>query len=96
MELDPIKAFVTEKCDGWVICVDVCPFKAIKPEEKVEKDMKYKTISIDTALCKGCGLCVASCPKEGIEVQGFTMGQLKSQIHAALIAIDSSNEKNFA
>lgn len=84
MELDAIKSFVTEKCDGCMLCLDVCPFKAIKAEEISVKGEKHKIIRIDNALCKGCGLCVATCPKEGIEVSGFTLEQLKSQIHAAL------------
>jgi heterodisulfide reductase subunit A2 len=30
MQLDPIKSFVTEACDGCALCLDVCPYKAIR------------------------------------------------------------------
>ncbi len=91
MQLDAIKSFVTEKCDGCALCVDVCPFKAIKFEEIGDNRDKHKIITVDNALCKGCGLCVATCPKGGIEVHGFTLEQLKSQVHAALNTTEALN-----
>ena len=41
-------------------------------------------MATDNALCKGCGLCEATCPKGGIFVHGFTLEQLKVQVDAAL------------
>jgi heterodisulfide reductase subunit A len=38
----------------------------------------------DNILCKGCGLCAATCPKGGIVVLGFTRQQLEAQVDAAL------------
>ena len=34
--------------------------------------------------CKGCGSCMATCPKQGIYVAGFTPEQLGAQVEAAL------------
>lgn len=87
MELDAIKSFVTEKCDGCALCLDVCPYRAIKLEEYQRDGATHKRIVTDNALCKGCGLCQATCPKEGVYVHGFTLGQLKAQVHSALEAI---------
>ena len=32
MQLDAIKSFVTEQCDGCALCLDVCPYRAIRLE----------------------------------------------------------------
>jgi heterodisulfide reductase subunit A len=85
MDLDGIKSHVTENCDGCALCLDVCPFKAIKLESYAGTDGRgHKRIVTDKALCKGCGLCAATCPKAGVIVQGFTLEQLKAQVAAAL------------
>lgn len=82
---EAIKAFVTQKCDGCALCVDVCPFHAISifNDPKQEFHAKARVVT-DPALCQGCGLCAATCPKEGIVVHGFTMEQLKAQVRAAI------------
>jgi heterodisulfide reductase subunit A len=85
MELDAIKSFVTGKCDGCALCLDVCPYNAISlVETQDEAGRTVKRIQTDKALCKGCGLCSATCPKEGVMVHGFTMDQLKAQVQAAI------------
>jgi heterodisulfide reductase subunit A len=43
-----------------------------------------RRVVTDSALCKGCGICEATCPKGGIVVHGFTPDQLKVQVEAAL------------
>ncbi len=87
MQLDAIKSFVTEKCDGCALCLDVCPYRALKLEEYDGEDGRaHRRVITDKALCKGCGLCEATCPKGGIFVHGFTLEQLKDQVTAALAA----------
>ena len=87
MQLDAIKSFVTEKCDGCALCLDVCPYRALKLEEYDGEDGRtHRRVITDKALCKGCGLCEATCPKGGIYVHGFTLEQLKDQVTAALAA----------
>ncbi len=82
--LDPIKSFVTEKCDGCAVCLDVCPYNALSLEEVSVNGASHKTIQSDSALCMGCGICSASCPKGGINIHGFTGEQLIAQVDAAL------------
>ncbi len=84
MELDAVKAYVTENCDGCALCLDVCPYQAIRLEQIDEDGQKATRVVADTAICKGCGLCEAVCPKSGIYVHGFTLDQLEAQVDAAL------------
>jgi len=86
MSLDAVKSFVTEKCDGCALCVDVCPYRAIRLMEVSSNGSKHKRIEVQTSLCKGCGLCEATCPKGGVDVLGFTLEQLRAQVDAVLEA----------
>ncbi|MEJ2155581.1 MAG: FAD-dependent oxidoreductase, partial [Desulfobacteraceae bacterium] len=84
MQLDAIKSFVTDRCDGCALCLDVCPFMAISLTEVSENGQTVKKISTEKALCKGCGMCAATCPKNGVSVHSFTTEQLRAQVYAAL------------
>ena len=89
MSLDAIKSYPTEKCDGCALCVDVCPYMAIKVEEYRDNGQVHRRIVTDKALCKGCGLCAATCPKDGVEVHGFTMAQLQAQVDAVVAGLEN-------
>jgi NAD-dependent dihydropyrimidine dehydrogenase PreA subunit len=43
-----------------------------------------KTVEVNEIICKGCGSCMATCPKQGIYVAGFSLEQLEAQVDAAL------------
>ena len=88
MQLDAIKSQVTEKCDGCALCLDVCPYKALKLEEYRDNGHAHRRIVSDKALCKGCGLCEATCPKEGVTIHHFTMDQLKAQVDAVIESLN--------
>lgn len=87
MQLDAVKAYVTEQCDGCALCLDVCPYKALTLETYRSNGRSAKRISVDAAVCKGCGSCQATCAKEGVLVHGFTLGQLKAQADVVLAAL---------
>jgi heterodisulfide reductase subunit A len=53
----------------------VCPYKAINKNEEDE-------IIITQVLCKGCGVCGATCPNEAIVIRHFTNDQILAEIHA--------------
>ena len=57
------------------MCTTVCPYKAINKNEEDE-------IVITQVLCKGCGVCGATCPNEAIIIRHFTNEQILSEIHA--------------
>jgi heterodisulfide reductase subunit A len=43
-----------------------------------------KTVESDPAKCRGCGVCMATCPKLGIFVRNFKPDQISAMINAAL------------
>ncbi len=88
MQLDAVKSQVTEKCDGCALCLDVCPYQALKLEEYRDNGRAHRRVVTDKALCKGCGLCEATCPKEGVTVHHFTMDQLKAQVDAVIESLN--------
>ncbi len=57
MKIEVIKG----KCTGCGLCVDACPFGAIKIIDKLA--------IIDRQVCNFCGACVDACPSEAILLQ---------------------------
>jgi len=57
------KAVVDESlCIGCNTCVAVCPFGAIKKDEK-------EIARVNEDLCKGCGICATRCPERAITMK---------------------------
>ncbi|MDR0677661.1 MAG: 4Fe-4S binding protein [Holosporaceae bacterium] len=48
-----------EKCKRCLVCVGVCPVKAIS--------IKGENAEIDKDICIGCGCCASSCPNSAID-----------------------------
>jgi heterodisulfide reductase subunit A len=85
LELESITSRpLDDNCDGCAFCVDACPFHAISLLEYMRDGNVKKTVEVNQVLCKGCGSCMATCPKKGIYVAGFTLEQLGAQVDAAL------------
>ena len=63
-------------CTGCGMCVDVCPYEAIKLEEEKAK--------VNEVLCEGCGTCSATCLRAAINVKNVTPLQINQMIKAAL------------
>ncbi|MGD6933595.1 MAG: hydrogenase iron-sulfur subunit [Candidatus Bathyarchaeia archaeon] len=77
-KIEPIISKIDEsKCTSCGVCVDKCPYGAIKLE-------KGKKATVITASCHGCGTCVAECPQHAITQMHFTDAQIMEQIRAAL------------
>ena len=47
-------------------------------------DEKSGKAEIQATLCKGCGLCVASCRSGAIHLKGFDTGQIMAQLTTCL------------
>ena len=63
-----------DKCTGCGMCVEVCPYKAIR------KDEETGTIRIIEASCVGCGTCAAECRFGAIKMRHFSDEQIYAQI----------------
>ncbi len=81
IEIEPLFAQIMEDyCAKCRTCESLCTYKAIKYNE----DNKME---VDIALCKGCGVCGASCPSGAIKSNHFTNKQIRMQIMALTEAI---------
>ena len=75
---DADKAVVDEAlCVGCNVCAIVCPFNAIKKDER-------GIATVDEDLCKGCGICCSSCPEKAISMRQFTDAQIITEVAKAL------------
>jgi len=64
-----------DKCTGCEVCITICPYKAINKDENDD-------IIITQVLCKGCGVCGATCTSHAIVIRHFTDEQILSEIEA--------------
>jgi heterodisulfide reductase subunit A len=79
-----ISEVIDENCDGCAYCIDPCPYSALTLIEYMYKGDIKKTVERDAALCKGCGVCMATCPKQGVFIRGFKLEQIGAMVNAAL------------
>ncbi len=63
-------------CTGCEMCVDACPYDAIRLENG-------KAV-VNDVLCEGCGTCSATCVRAAIEVKNATPLQMQEMIGAVL------------
>jgi heterodisulfide reductase subunit A-like polyferredoxin len=68
----------TDYCVKCLTCVRSCPFSV--PAFNSEKGV----IEIDEALCHGCGVCTAVCPRETIQLSFYEDDQITCKIDALL------------
>ncbi len=81
-KIEPIVAVVdSAKCRNTKvkcgICAQRCPYGSIRAESG-------KAAEVVSAMCHGCGTCVAECPADAIQQMHFTDAQVMAQIRAAL------------
>jgi heterodisulfide reductase subunit A-like polyferredoxin len=79
IKLSAITAKVdTDTCVKCLTCVRCCPF------EVPVFNTAEKLIEIDEALCRGCGVCTAVCPRHLIHLSYYEDDQIMSKIEALL------------
>ena len=82
---DPLKANITENCDGCGICIDKCPYGAILYFEHHENETHPSCpIKIDKTVCEGCGICFSSCPRKGVIIEEYRLEKISAQISSIL------------
>jgi len=50
----------------------------------MEEGQDRAVARINRALCKGCGGCVPVCPRDAIDLKGYSDAQIKSMIDGFL------------
>ncbi len=82
VELEPFIAEVDlEKCRGTGACVEAC----LREGALTMVDMELagsvvRRPRVNPALCLGCGACVAVCPENAIDVNGWTLKQYEDMV----------------
>ena len=66
-------------CVGCRQCMDICMYGAIDFIEN------KKICEVNSAVCKGCGLCAATCPSKAVTVKHFDNDELFAEIEAFAI-----------
>ena len=56
-------------CKGCLICVEICPKKALKPFEKINSKGYILPAEDDMTRCTGCKLCELMCPDFAIAIE---------------------------
>jgi heterodisulfide reductase subunit A len=81
-KIQPIVAQVDQaKCRNTKVkcglCEKACPYGAVHAPEG-------QAAEVFTAMCHGCGTCVAECPADAITQRHFTDAQIMAQVRSAL------------
>ena len=75
---DPLIAVVNQaRCIGCLLCVAICPFKAI--DYQTTRDRRL-IAQVNESLCKACGLCIAACRPKAVDLRGFTNQQILDEV----------------
>jgi heterodisulfide reductase subunit A len=76
-----------EACRGCGLCVELCPFEALK----IVETSKGRKVRVTEVACKGCGVCAATCYRHAINIDGFTDRQIATQVQAFLTPLGESD-----
>jgi heterodisulfide reductase subunit A-like polyferredoxin len=80
-----IAAVNPDLCTACLTCVRSCAYTAPRIDgELAGIGGIIGAARIEAALCQGCGLCVASCPADAIELRHYTDAQINAKLDALL------------
>jgi len=82
VELNPFVAEVDQQqCCGEAICVTQCAYEgAIRMVTKEVNSEQVERAEVNAGLCVGCGACVAVCPHQAIELNGWRLDQFEAMV----------------
>lgn len=87
-----------EKCNGCSKCVNVCPVEAMSLTSANDPHRpRRRQAKVDETLCLGCGVCVASCDRDGIRLAARperVITPVDSAQRAVLMAIERGKLQN--
>ena len=79
IELEPTLAKIDPDLCVWCDkCAASCPYDAITKSDKNGKAVA----DVNSANCKGCGMCLPVCPENAIQLIGYTDIEMESMIEA--------------
>jgi len=60
---DPVAAVDMATCSGCNLCVEDCPYEAIRLELRTDGHPRFSDVAVvDAGKCVSCGICTGSCP----------------------------------
>ncbi|MBU2644054.1 CoB--CoM heterodisulfide reductase iron-sulfur subunit A family protein [bacterium] len=88
VELDPFIAQVDpQRCVGHGECLTACLVEGAITMETVDIDgVVSQQARVSQAVCTGCGACVAVCPENAININGWTLEQYEEMVDAIVMA----------
>ena len=77
VEMEAATSYINPSlCVGCRQCMDICMYGAIDYIEP------KNICEVNTAVCKGCGLCAATCPSKAVTVKHFNNDEIFAEIEA--------------
>jgi cytochrome b6 len=74
------------RCAGCFSCITLCPKNAItKKDYKVSKTVTKKVAYVVRHKCQACGICVAGCLPQVIDLEGYENKQILNNVKVACI-----------
>ncbi len=80
IEMEASQSYINPNlCVGCKQCMEICMYGAI------DYNPLRKVCEVNTAICKGCGLCAATCPNKAITLKHFDNDEIFAEIEALAV-----------